>query len=187
VTKTHITHCNTLQHTAALVFSTGWQRPIGCLKLQVIFRKRATNYRALFREMTYKDKASHGCSPPCNVLSSTHLLRCVAVYRRVSLYVAVCCACCSVMQHVAACCSVLHDSCDAVCCSMLQCVAVCNRILMPEINSRTIRVPSVLQCVARHFCCSVLQCVAMCCCVLQCVAGFYCLRSARDLFAFPVC
>ena len=26
---------------------TGWRRPIGCLKLQVIFRKRATNYRAL--------------------------------------------------------------------------------------------------------------------------------------------
>jgi len=108
---------------------TGWRRPIGCLKLQVIFRKRATNYRALFREMTYKDKASHGCSPPCNVLSSTHLLRCVAVYRRVSLYVAVCCACCSVMQHVAACCSVLHDSCDAVCCSVLQCVAVCCSVL----------------------------------------------------------
>ena len=32
--------------------STGWRRPIGCLKLQVIFRKRATNYRALLREMT---------------------------------------------------------------------------------------------------------------------------------------
>jgi len=25
----------------------GWRRLIGCLKLQVIFRKRATNYRAL--------------------------------------------------------------------------------------------------------------------------------------------
>ena len=33
-------------------------RPIGCLRLQVIFRKRATNYRALLRKMTYKDKAS---------------------------------------------------------------------------------------------------------------------------------
>jgi len=29
-------HCNTLQHT------TGWRRPTGHLKLQVIFRKRAT-------------------------------------------------------------------------------------------------------------------------------------------------
>jgi len=33
---------------------TGWRRPIGCLKLQVIFRKRATNYRALLRKMTDK-------------------------------------------------------------------------------------------------------------------------------------
>jgi len=44
---------------------TGWQRPIGCLKLPVIFRKRATNYRALLRKITYKDKASYGSSPPC--------------------------------------------------------------------------------------------------------------------------
>jgi len=43
---------------------TGWRRPIGCLKLQVIFRKRATNYMALLRKMTYKDKASYGSSPP---------------------------------------------------------------------------------------------------------------------------
>jgi len=34
-------------------------------KLQVIFRKRATNYRALLQKMTYKDKASYGSSPPC--------------------------------------------------------------------------------------------------------------------------
>jgi len=45
---------------------TGWQKPIECLKLQVIFRKRATKYRALFRKMTCKDKASYGSSPPCN-------------------------------------------------------------------------------------------------------------------------
>jgi len=29
---------------------TGWRRHIGCLKLQVIFRKRATNYRALLQK-----------------------------------------------------------------------------------------------------------------------------------------
>ena len=46
---------------------TGWWRPIGCLKLQVIFRKRATNYRALLREMIYEDKASYVSSPPCTV------------------------------------------------------------------------------------------------------------------------
>ena len=33
--------------------------------LQVIFRKRATNYRAYLRKMTYKDKASYRSSPPC--------------------------------------------------------------------------------------------------------------------------
>jgi len=31
--------------------ATGWRRPIGCFKLQVIFRKRATNYRALLWEI----------------------------------------------------------------------------------------------------------------------------------------
>jgi len=44
---------------------TGWRRRIGCLKLQVIFRKRAANYRILLRKMTSKDKASYGSSPPC--------------------------------------------------------------------------------------------------------------------------
>ena len=44
---------------------TGWRRPIGCLKLQVIFRKRATNYSALLRKMTYEDKASYESTPPC--------------------------------------------------------------------------------------------------------------------------
>jgi len=45
--------------------AAGWRRPMGCYKLQVIFRKRATNYRALLRKMTCKDKASYGFSPPC--------------------------------------------------------------------------------------------------------------------------
>ena len=44
---------------------TGWQRCIGCLKFQISFHKRATNYMALLREITYKDKASYASSPPC--------------------------------------------------------------------------------------------------------------------------
>ena len=36
----------------------------GCLNLQVSFRKRATNYRALLLEMTYRNKASNASSPP---------------------------------------------------------------------------------------------------------------------------
>ena len=58
------THLDTQQQIAT--HCTGWRRPIGCLKLHVISRKRATNYRALLRKMTCKDKASHGPSPPCN-------------------------------------------------------------------------------------------------------------------------
>ena len=44
---------------------TGWRRPRGCLKSQVIFRKGAIKNRALLRKMTDKDKASYGVSPPC--------------------------------------------------------------------------------------------------------------------------
>jgi len=43
----------------------GWQGPIECPKLQVSFRKRATNYRALLQKKTYKDKAFNRSSPPC--------------------------------------------------------------------------------------------------------------------------
>ena len=52
------------------VCNAGWRRPIGCLKLQVIFRKRAVNYRALSWKMTYKDKASYGSSPQCTSCST---------------------------------------------------------------------------------------------------------------------
>jgi hypothetical protein len=31
---------------------TEWRKPMGCLKLQIIFRKRATNYRALLRKVS---------------------------------------------------------------------------------------------------------------------------------------
>jgi len=44
---------------------TGWRRLIGSPKLQIIFHKRATKYRALLRKMTYKDKGSYESSPPC--------------------------------------------------------------------------------------------------------------------------
>jgi len=44
---------------------TGWRRLIGCRNLQVIFRQRATNHRALLQKRTYTDKVSVGCSPLC--------------------------------------------------------------------------------------------------------------------------
>ena len=57
----HVTHIITFY----VYDSTEWRRLIGCLKLQVIFRKRATNSRALLRKMTYEDKASCDSTPPC--------------------------------------------------------------------------------------------------------------------------
>ena len=63
-------HAHILYSSICKQGSTGWRKPIGCLKLQIIFRKRATKYRAVLRKMTYKDKASYASSPPC--ISRTH-------------------------------------------------------------------------------------------------------------------
>ena len=38
-----------LFHHFTGLITTGWRRLVGCLKLQVIFHKRATNYRALLQ------------------------------------------------------------------------------------------------------------------------------------------
>ena len=48
-----------LFHDFTGLVATGWRRLVGCLTWQVIFHKRATNYRALLRKMTYEDKAYH--------------------------------------------------------------------------------------------------------------------------------
>jgi len=45
--------------------NTGWRRLIGSPKLQIIFHRRATEYRPLLRKMTYEDKGSYESSPPC--------------------------------------------------------------------------------------------------------------------------
>ena len=45
--------------------TTLWRRLIECLKLHVVFRKRATNYKALSRKIMCKDKTSYGGSPTC--------------------------------------------------------------------------------------------------------------------------
>ena len=55
---------------------TGWRRPIGCLELQMIFRKRATNCRALSRERTSRDKASYGSLPPCSAVQCMRCMSC---------------------------------------------------------------------------------------------------------------
>jgi len=50
---THATHAyGSCDFGLSNVYCTGWRRCIGCLKLQVSFRKRATDCRALSRKMT---------------------------------------------------------------------------------------------------------------------------------------
>ena len=56
---------------------TGWRRLIGSPELQIIFHKRATKYRSLLQEMTYKDKGSYESSPPCT--NTWYSARCVCV------------------------------------------------------------------------------------------------------------
>jgi len=55
--KRHVTHPN-----------TGWRRLIGCLQLQVIFRKRATNYRNLLRKWPMKIR---------HLMTLRHPVRCI--------------------------------------------------------------------------------------------------------------
>jgi len=44
--------------------ATDWQECVGCLRLQVSFRKGTTNYRSLLQKETYNDSASYGSLPP---------------------------------------------------------------------------------------------------------------------------
>ena len=78
-TLQHITkHCNTQQHTATHcntlqqqshgyigAHRTGSRKCTGCLELLASFRKRATNYRALLRKMTYEDEGSYASLVSC--------------------------------------------------------------------------------------------------------------------------
>jgi len=50
-------------------FSAEWPRPKGCLISRITSRKLATNYRALSRKMTYKDKTSYESLPPYSTCS----------------------------------------------------------------------------------------------------------------------
>jgi len=59
---------------------TGWRRPIGCLKPQVSFRKRAINHRAILRKETYKDRLPMSLRHPVryvcseiNIFPTTHV------------------------------------------------------------------------------------------------------------------
>ena len=69
----HVAQMNEPCRTYECVSYTGWQGLIECLKLQVIFCKRATNYRAPLQKMTSKEKASYGSLPPWMNASLIHV------------------------------------------------------------------------------------------------------------------
>ena len=148
------TRCNALQHTAThsarwQQCCTGWRRLIGSPKLQIIFHKRATKYRALLRKMSYKDKGSYESSPPCTAIHNgkyaIHATHCNTLQHTVSH--------CNALQHTATHSARWQQYCTAirngkyamavyykcawrimmaVCCSVLQCccnVAVCCSVL----------------------------------------------------------
>ena len=73
------TYTNIIEQTNNSAPHTGWRRCIGCLKLQVNFRKRATNYRALLRKNDlWRQGILWGSSPPC-MTQLCHVTQCVCV------------------------------------------------------------------------------------------------------------
>ena len=64
-------------HTHQL--SAAWRRCIRCAKSQVFLRNRPTNYMALLRKMTCRDKASCAASPPCLYMQ-------YCIYKRTHVY-----------------------------------------------------------------------------------------------------
>ena len=72
--------------SVALYTSTWWRRLVGCLKSQVIFRKRATNYRALLRKMTDVDKEYYGSTPPCTCTTECNGVQQNGVYDCIQLH-----------------------------------------------------------------------------------------------------
>ena len=126
-----------------------------------LFCKRDLQKRPIFCKETYIFKhpthRSHPIPPVGGVLFVNSLTFAV---------------CCSVLQCVAVCCSVVQ-------CSVVQCVAVCCnvlKLLRCSLLQSFAEFRSMLQCVGQcvgqcvAVCCSVLQCVAVCCSVLQCGA-----------------
>ena len=65
---------------------TGWRRLIGSPKLQIIFHKRATEFRSLLRKTTYKDKGSYESSPPC-ICICIHVHTCIIIIHMYHIHI----------------------------------------------------------------------------------------------------
>ena len=103
-------------------------KPLRLLRaqLQVIFRERATNHRALLRKMTRRVQASKGSSPPCNYFLSVLDFLGVLTHMNEHLYTCVCvcvCACVCVFVCVRVC------ACLCVCVCVRACVCACVQCL----------------------------------------------------------
>jgi len=66
-------------------FHTGWRRPTGCIKLQVIFLKRATNYTALLRKLI-KIRHYMGLRHPVNIFVHSNQSTCILRRIHIHLY-----------------------------------------------------------------------------------------------------
>jgi len=135
--------------------------------LQVVFRKRAKNYRALLRRAQASDRyhlrmlwvfvSRVGMTP---YRQNAHVHARVLLVRKLLGFAASVCVrervvcvgvCWSVLQCVTVCCSVLQ--CVAVCYSVLQCVTVgCSGLQWVAVGCSGLQYA---------VCCSVLQCVAV--------------------------
>jgi len=140
-------------------YNTGWRRLIGCLKLQVIFRTRATNHRALLRKITYEDKASYGSSPPCSTVQELlDWFEADLGFTKLFLFRFICVLC-----------AVLSPTLSSP--SPL--------VLFRRLSLPPPRGGSASRVSPRAVCCSVLQCVAVCCSVATCWVAVLCGSASR--------
>jgi len=107
---------------------TRWRRRMGCLQLQVSFRKRATNYRVLLRKMTYEDTASCASCNTCKrharvgfALIARTTTHCNTLQRTATHSVADSitrrahtATYCNILQHTAAHCNTLQHTCNTL-------------------------------------------------------------------------
>ena len=148
------THCNTLQHTAA-----------HCNTLQ----HTATHCNTLQHTATHCNTLQHTV---INTLHYRHITpaRPSAAEKGLLFRIGLVSSslCCSVLQRVKICCSMLQCVADwpRPFVTLLQCVAVHHSVL--QYDAVRCRLASLL-CHSIAVCCSVLQCAAVCCSALQCV------------------
>jgi len=110
---------------ACTVCATRRRRCIECLKLQVSFRERATNYRAVLWKTTCKDTAFYGSSPPCTF---EHIYTCDLEREHICAYMCMhvhVCACMCMYVHVCACMCMYVHVCACICMYVHVCACMC--------------------------------------------------------------